>query len=116
MLFWQDGSFLGLETQIDPFSISGYMLALLAMLLQELRKNMLVGSAESKTKIQFVGSMLLCQLSIVGHCCPLYHQGLCYPHCWVLQARNSLLQENIDPDTSPGVCVIPTCNATAQVL
>ena len=36
MLFWQDGSFLGLETQIDPYAISGYMLALLAMLLQEL--------------------------------------------------------------------------------
>ena len=69
MLFWQDGSFLGLETQIDPFSISGYMLALLAMLLQELRKNMLVGSAESKTKMQSVGSMLR-QLSIVAHCIP----------------------------------------------
>ena len=36
MLFWQDGSFLGLATQIDPDTISGYMLALLAMLLQEL--------------------------------------------------------------------------------
>ena len=60
--------------------------------------------------------MLLCQLSIVGHCCPLYPQGLCYPHCWVLQARNSLLQENIYPDTSPGVDVNPSCNATAMVL
>ena len=55
MLFWQDGSFLGLETQIDPYTISGYMLALLAMLLQELRKNMLVGSAESKTNINLWG-------------------------------------------------------------
>ena len=52
--------------------------------------------------MQHVGSMLLCQLSIVGHCCPLYPQGLCYPHCWVLQAPKSLLQETIDPDTSPG--------------
>ena len=43
-------------------------------------KNMLVGSAESKTRMQSVGSML-CQLSIVVHCCPLYPQGLCYPHC-----------------------------------
>ena len=43
MLFWQDGSFLGLETQIDPYTMSGYMLALLAMLLQELRKKHVSG-------------------------------------------------------------------------
>ena len=36
MLFWQDGSFLGLATQIGPYTVSGYMLAPLAMLLQEL--------------------------------------------------------------------------------
>jgi hypothetical protein len=36
MLFWQDGSFLGRATQLDPCTISGYMVALLAMLLQEL--------------------------------------------------------------------------------
>ena len=36
MPFWQDGSFLGLATQIGPYTVSGYMLAPLAMLLQEL--------------------------------------------------------------------------------
>ena len=49
MLFWQDGSFLGRATQIDPYTISGYMLSLLAMLLHWLMafgKTMLAGSAE----------------------------------------------------------------------
>ena len=73
MLFWQDGSFLGLETQIDPYTISGYILALLAVLLQELRKNMLVGSAESKQKYNLWGLCYYAScplLAIVVHCIP----------------------------------------------
>ena len=76
MLCWQDGSFLGLETQIDPYTSSGYMLALLAMLLQEYagideswKKNHVSGVKHGKTRMQSVGSML-CQLSIVVHCIP----------------------------------------------
>jgi len=58
MLFWQDGSFLGRATQLDPYTISGYMVALLAMLLllQELmsfgKKHVSgVGGKENKNAI-----------------------------------------------------------------
>ena len=76
MLCWQDGSFLGLETQIDPYTSSGYMLALFAMLLQEYAgideswKKHVSGVKHGKTRMQSVGFML-CLLSIVVHCCPL---------------------------------------------
>ena len=60
---------------------------------------MLVGSAESKTKTQFVGSMLLCQLAIVVHCIPRVYVIPIVEFC---RHPQSLLQETIDPDTSPG--------------
>ena len=47
-----------------------------------LGKKHVSGVKHGKTRMQSVGSML-CQLSIVVHCCPLYPQGLCDPHCWV---------------------------------
>ena len=71
------------------------MLALLAMLLQELRKNMLVGSAESKTKTQFVGSMLFCQLAIVVHCIPRVY--VIHTFWLAVFFLNMFLQEKIDP-------------------
>ena len=63
------------------------MLALFAMLLQEYAgideswKKHVSGVKHGKTRMQSVGFML-CQLSIVVHCCPLYPQGLCDPHFW----------------------------------
>ena len=67
------------------------MVALLAMVLQELMSfGKKVGSEESKTRMQSVGSML-CQLSIVVHCCPLLSivsPGSMLSPLLGLQARN----------------------------
>ena len=123
MLCWQDGSFLGLETQIDPYTSSGYMLALLAMLLQEYagideswKKNHVSGVKHGKTRMQSVGSML-CQLSIVVHCIPRVYvisfvglAGLFY----------MFLQEKMDPretqKTHQGLCLFSNIKISGSMF
>ena len=127
MLFWQDGSFLGRATQIDPCTISGYMLSLLAMLLRWLMtfgKNNVSGVGGK------VGSML-CKLSIVAHCIPRVYVIPIFGFA----GTHFFKQENIDPEMvcweflglgvislsnrslyHSRVCVIPTCNATTGVF
>jgi len=85
------------------------MLALFAMLLQEYAgideswKKHVSGVKHGKTRMQSVGFML-CQLSIVVHCCPLLSIVVhCIPRVYVIHTFGlagffyMFLQEKIDP-------------------